>query len=593
MLVRQYSGEQRRALNIIWNAAEDYGAEPYFMAFSLDGSADFYMNTVVGLVMKYYDREKLYNFFDRVASFIKRDEFDDLLWLGLESSAYGRGSRERMALSGLRQEHGELFFKDMYAMSKQQMMLQSMLTFDQHEARWAEVTGRRKPVLTPREQRIRDALLFPGDLDTDGVINAMDIFLKEFFKADVFGVSPGNKGKKRSGLGRLFHLGNDKNKDRLIVRTGALEDPKGRLRKNGQRPYGVPSSEERQKDLDYIEKVFGNSIIPEPEMKLIRDRLLRHGDRDAEIFFGGGHLHSEDQTSAEIKDALLQGQRNRKYLEKNAQFISASKRRLRSQFEAVFSSYAEPLPEESTGGSLDVRLSYRLPVLKDTHVFLRPGDEREKDISVMLLLDASTSRMNTQEIIASQSLVISDSLEKCEIPVAVASFRSIRGITVLQVLKDFDDRGTAGIPDYFAGGWNRDSLGLGAAAYLMDRYDLRSGGMRKKHLLMVLTDASPNDSVPVSSDRKGGPLRYEGENGVLETTDAVSRIRSAGTTVSAIFYGSGANIENLHRIYGNEYIRISSLSQISRGVSELVEKALREFDASDKWDGVNRGLSFS
>ena len=41
---------ERRAVNQIWNAAQDYSLQPVYVAFDEDGDADFYFNTVIGAV---------------------------------------------------------------------------------------------------------------------------------------------------------------------------------------------------------------------------------------------------------------------------------------------------------------------------------------------------------------------------------------------------------------------------------------------------------------------------------------------------------------------------------------------------------------
>ena len=56
--MEKYDKRQRRALNIIWAAAEDYHYEPDFMAFQQNGLPDLYLNTILGLVRKQYDAPK-------------------------------------------------------------------------------------------------------------------------------------------------------------------------------------------------------------------------------------------------------------------------------------------------------------------------------------------------------------------------------------------------------------------------------------------------------------------------------------------------------------------------------------------------------
>ena len=47
--------QERRATNLIWNAAGDYGLHPDSRAYDPDGYADVYMNSIVGAIYKYYD----------------------------------------------------------------------------------------------------------------------------------------------------------------------------------------------------------------------------------------------------------------------------------------------------------------------------------------------------------------------------------------------------------------------------------------------------------------------------------------------------------------------------------------------------------
>lgn len=90
----------------------------------------------------------------------------------------------------------------------------------------------------------------------------------------------------------------------------------------------------------------------------------------------------------------------------------------------------------------------------------------------------------------------------------VTSFCSLRGYTVLRILKDFSDRnGERNVFNYFAAGWNRDGLALRGAGEL-----IRSAPA-EKHLLLLLTDASPDDShkiLPSGQDSPQPRLRWPG-----------------------------------------------------------------------------------
>ena len=84
----------------------------------------------------------------------------------------------------------------------------------------------------------------------------------------------------------------------------------------------------------------------------------------------------------------------------------------------------------------------------------------------------------------------------------VAAFRSLRGFTVIQRLKTFSQRCPGRIGAFYTGGWNRDSLALRAAGELARREDLSSvAGGNIRRVMLVLTDAAPNDSAPLPPEK--------------------------------------------------------------------------------------------
>ena len=88
MDAQSYTAQERRAANQVWAAAGAYGFEPLFLAHNTDGTVDFYMNTIVGLVHKYYGDKLINSIFDRWAGDLRQAMLDDLAWLYLENAAY-------------------------------------------------------------------------------------------------------------------------------------------------------------------------------------------------------------------------------------------------------------------------------------------------------------------------------------------------------------------------------------------------------------------------------------------------------------------------------------------------------------------------
>ena len=158
------------------------------------------------------------------------------------------------------------------------------------------------------------------------------------------------------------------------------------------------------------------------------------------------------------------------------------------------------------------------------------------------------------------------------IPVRVTGFCSLHGYTVLRVLKDFGDKnGEHRVFDYFAAGWNRDGLALRGMGELM------KSAPADKHLLILLTDASPNDShkilpsgkIPLSRD-------YDGQPGIDDTAAEVRALRAQGIRVAAVFMGENTSVPAANAIYGRDLARIRRIDQLAAAAGRLIQDEIRE-----------------
>ena len=102
---RMYTSRQRRAMNIIWTASGEYDFQPDFMAFQLDGEPDFYMNSIIGYVRKWYDPDIMEQLFSTIQEGLFKETYDGLLWIALENCAFQREVPHRPVLEELRLEH--------------------------------------------------------------------------------------------------------------------------------------------------------------------------------------------------------------------------------------------------------------------------------------------------------------------------------------------------------------------------------------------------------------------------------------------------------------------------------------------------------
>ena len=273
------------------------------------------------------------------------------------------------------------------------------------------------------------------------------------------------------------------------------------------------------------------------------------------------------------EQAQLQADRNRAYYVKNRALHRSVVLRLTEQIRNCILVHQQPNARIARSGALDPERVWRAPLLNDSRVFRCAEEENQPSFTVDLLLDASASRLHCQEVIAAQGTILAQSLAACGIPVRVSSFCSLRGYTVLRVLKGFADKSLQGIDQYFASGWNRDGLALRAAGDLVS-FDR---GPAPRHLLILLTDASPNDSrrVPPSTEQPLG-CDYGGSYGVDDAAAEVRTLQRRGLRVSAVFMGEDSSSHDAERIYGKNLARIRGMDQLARAAGRLIQNEIRE-----------------
>ena len=97
--------ESRRAENQFWNGAENYSLRSDFQMYRPDGEADLYFNTIIGLVYRLYDYERLRPLFNTFQSQTSGAFYTDLFWLGLEGVVFQRTVGERPVLEDLRRQY--------------------------------------------------------------------------------------------------------------------------------------------------------------------------------------------------------------------------------------------------------------------------------------------------------------------------------------------------------------------------------------------------------------------------------------------------------------------------------------------------------
>lgn len=579
---------RRRVFNIIWTAAEEHGFEPPFTAFFQDGSPDFYMNSIIGYVRKWYDPVVMERLFDRIKLSIFRETLDGLLWLALENCVYEKEVVFRPVLKELRIQHAEMFLAYEKNLSRQQWMAMNSSVHALQAAKCRELLGKEPGLVSPKEKRLYAELKFDGGMTAAEIEErALDIFQR------YYRFSPSGKSGERL-LSFLFRLRGRFSRPLpfKMIRKGSIsvgrpdpDGPAGIYASASAASSRTQKSPPKESDRLYIESCFGRPLFQDEENERINGSLCVGSHQNCRLHFTDGSKSSYQPSDPLIKKALaeaaVQADRNRAYYNKRRLLYQRNIIRLAEQIRNSILVHSQPLPVLSRSGIFDPEHVWRAVKVSDPRVFMDVISEEQADFSVDLLLDASASRLEAQELIAAQAYIIASSLRLCGIPIQVSSFLSVRGFTVLRRFcgyKDlkqgrFSNDGLDRIFDYFAAGWNRDGLAFRGIDRLM------TSSESKNHLLIVLTDASPNDDRKIPPQPSRGSLvgaDYSGKAGVEDAAAEVRRLRESNVSVMAILNGKDDDTKSAREIYGNDFIRIESVSHLSSAAGSLIRSQIEK-----------------
>ncbi len=566
--------EKRRARNLIWNAAGDYHFEPDFKAYDDEGRADLYWNSIIGAVRKNYGPETIDALF--AAFHGCRDEalYEQLVWLGLENAVYQRESPRRLALPALRRRYARWVVDQCAGIGDGELLPRL------EEAHFRRALGE-DPAMTTEDRKLLDSLEFSGELDGPELSQAALDFLH-----DHFGFVPGKTQSEEAEALRKhrpwFLFGRSRALDGLpAVRTFGFGYGEHLVAGQG----GGPNAEPVQRRLtdrnlaqteealrNYMRDYFGAPLLSEGERRTLEQSLCTGEHKSCHLYYTQGDdepgRRLKGYAAAQRRNALRQAEKNREAYEADAVRHRASIVRLTARIRNAMLAYLQPTVVRTASGTLDPGRIWRGVYLDDDKVFTKIQQSDPGQLAVDLLLDASSSQVDRQAVVAAQGYMIAEALTRCHIPVRVTSFCSLSGYTVLTRYRDYQEQDrNERIFRYFTTGCNRDGLAIRALAR-----EIEESSYEHK-LVILLSDAKPNDVIQLYRD--GTYVDYARDNGIENTAMEVRSLLFRDIPVICVFTGNDDDIPAAHTIYGRNFARIRSLDQFADTVGTLIQNQIR------------------
>lgn len=565
--------EERRAVNLVWNAAGDYSFEPDFKVFDPEGRAELYWNTVVGAARREYDWPRLAAFFRTLRGSADPALCETLLWLGLEGAVFRGESARRPALARLRESYARTVAERTGAGDggRAQRLL----------AAWFCRTPERRPDLPPEDAALLDGLRFGAEADTDAVIARASVLFRQYLGYRPEAAAEAEKQKKPlwGAFLRLFGREND-TANLAPVRGFAL----GLGEHSGER--GEESEEAHRRAVrlprptalkefnypDYIAGYFGKCIYDKKQMQALEREFCTGTHRDCHLHITRGEtdpaLRADSYEARRKRAAEKQEGKNRAWYEAGRDRNRLAVARLTNRLRNSLLTQLESSAVRSNAGRLEAGRVWRGVLLDDGKVFSRELRGDAGNLTVDILLDGSLSQSRRQELISTQGYIVAQSLTNCGIPVRILSFCSMNGYTVLNILRDYGEtKANGNVFRFFTAGCNRDGLAIRTAAGLLRRNDA------EHRMLILLSDAKPNDVLKVET-AQSDYREYRETVGIEDTAAEVHLARVRGICVACVFTGTDEDLPAAVRIYGRDLARIRSLDHFADTVAALLSNQI-------------------
>ena len=562
--------QKKRAYNQIWNAAANYGFLPDFRFYTPEGKADVYWNTIIGLARRHYDYDQLKKLFRGLEQEEEAGEYENLVWLGLENALVARERDMRPVLPEMQKAYARQFLERFGKNGTEDDRFFEFLAL----AHYRRVLGLEQKA-SRYDRNLLDELEFSPELDTEELVREIRRLLEKWFRIRAeekrhehrlpnLPFLPHSEKRKR-GDGKLRRFGTGL-AEHPHPTDGGDELPQDWI----ERKSGLTEEELRA----FMAEKFGRSLLNEKQMAELEKKLCSGNHKNCRLHItkgGAAEMHIRNAFEALQKEREeAQIAHNRAVFRQNEASNRIAIQKLTEKIQNSVLLYLRPYTVRSESGELEGGRIWRALNLDDRNVFRRTENADAGDISVDILLDASTSQKGRLESISGQAFCIAEALTRCRIPCRVMSFCSMTGYTVLRIFRDYhEETKNSSIFEYVSNGCNRDGLAVRTVHHLMNESSC------EHRLLIVLSDVKPQDIVRFREREDEEYLPYEQDYGIRDTAFEVRRARADGIAVICVFTGDDDDLPAARTVYGRDFARIRSIDQLADTVGLLIQNQIK------------------
>lgn len=569
----KYSSE-KRIYNLIWSAASDYTFEPLFKGKDISENPDFYFNIIIGLSYKYFEKKELEDLFSLWKYSRYRDRYDLLTWIGLENYLYNAEIKVRPKLAFLRKNYAKNFFDFKYDLNRRNFAFNNISLFMINSKHMANILEKDEKGLTTKEKNLLNDLYKDFDLKNK---NLSEIFTEIYRKHFNFDKDIEKKSKNITIFRNHFDYKSSHSFERPIKPSTFGNNKDSVVSKNPIKVYKFRKNEKKRIE---IERIFGKSIFDQKTLEKIEISLCKEEDKLEKLRFTKRKFEDikDKETLKNIKKSINS---NKNKYDKNKRKYELTIKNLSKKLDKILKSTDYYNSYFTNSGRISHSKLFKTQILGEDKIFYRKEEEFSQNLSIDLFLDSSASVMYQESEFAISAYILAKSLELVGIKIRILSFLSYDYYTIINILKDFDEKLEKDrIFSFNAMGFNRDSLAL--KAYM------QISKTNSKRLMLILTDANPSDIKPIYKKSFRLNKSYDGIDALKLTKKELLNLKNHNIYPCGIIKTSedDKNIDELIKrakfLFSNKFTKITSPLELSSKASFIIRKELKKIQRKNR-----------
>lgn len=562
--------DENRIKNIFWTISNDYDYD--LSNFSIKAN-DFYEGSLLGFASKFYDFYILDEFFKKFVNGLNnKDELLEIAKIVLRNVFNDELIDSRSGVLDFKKSHDEEILK--------KLKRQKISLIDELKIGFVRATNGEYPKIQKVLNEMLKEILAFDSKDTFEYLDFLKNLYKKYFHinksinldmdTDFEEFKEESKKKKNQ---RKKKYEQNKFMDNTFLERYSIESAEFTFFNDDYRDVNIIEEDLLNKNhgdiniYDRTCKRYGVEKIPRYISDKIAAEISTGIHKDIKLFFPSGEFENKDSYYA--REAESNHEDNLQFYRENE---LANKRAIRELSIIIKNSLLKEASDEivrSTSGRIIPNEIWKNEKLNEDRIFEKINRNDSSDIYVDILLDSSASQNERKEIVATESYIIAEALTSLNIKTRVFSFNNFYNYLILKKYRDYNDSRNKNkeIFKYSPSGSNRDGLAVKFMRHLSQK------NLDEKRFLIILTDGLPFDEIDVGLVG-GGKVpgeNYKDDDAVMDSSKEILLTRLKNINTFGVFTGNESEIENIKKIFGNDFTYITDISRFHKVVGVFLK----------------------